>query len=357
MERLTASNLVRYISQLDHRKAYNYVNSRNTGLIKVTSTSSPEGPIMIQRAKNAHGLSTSKSESISTEMIWRVANAIEPRVPFNLDRLLGASYNTRSVLEALLAHTPEFYYCYPGRIESTGGKPIFRKGHKHLMWLPEKPHKSGAMMEIQTELSISEIPNKNVYYEALQTSLPQNTAKFDIDQSRRHAQIQIALYFIGRQLGFRTWIAQNDHGISYNNKKILQFEGIVQSLKNEKVMGLHAEMIDKAKLIDCIWFDNGTLMPAVLEIEHSTGITSGMTRMMKFHKVSAGIKKRYVIVAPDEIRHKVKAESNQSIFKDLDALFFPYSAVEELYYLCQKRKILGVTDKFLDSFMEKMVEV
>ena len=140
MERLTASNLVRFISQLDKKNSYNYVNLRNAGIIKVISTSASEGPIMIQRAKTSKGLETTKTESISSEMIWRVANAIEPGVPFNLDRLLGASYNTRSVLEALLAHTPEFYFCYPGRIESTGGSPIFEKGHKHLMWLPQKPH-------------------------------------------------------------------------------------------------------------------------------------------------------------------------------------------------------------------------
>ena len=108
MERLTASNLVRFISQLDKKNSYNYVNLRNAGIIKVISTSASEGPIMIQRAKTSKGLETTKTESISSEMIWRVANAIEPGVPFNLDRLLGASYNTRSVLEALLAHTPEF---------------------------------------------------------------------------------------------------------------------------------------------------------------------------------------------------------------------------------------------------------
>ena len=44
--------------------------------------------------------------------IRRVSNAINPGEPFNIDRILGASYNTRSVLETLIALTPEFYYCY-----------------------------------------------------------------------------------------------------------------------------------------------------------------------------------------------------------------------------------------------------
>lgn len=37
-----------------------------------------------------------------------------------------------------------------------------------------------------------------------------------------------------------------------------------------------------ANLIDCIWFKNGKLMPAVMEVEQSTGVTSGLTRMKNF---------------------------------------------------------------------------
>jgi type II restriction enzyme len=356
MEKLTASNLVRFISQLDKRKAYNYVHTGTKGLIQVSSTESSEGPIMIRRGKTTHDLRSAKTESISSEMIWRVANVIERGIPFNLDRILGASYNTRSVLEALLANTPEFYFCYPGRVESTGGESRFKKGHKHLIWMPEKPHKLGVLTKIETDVMVSEIPSKDVYYEALHPTLPTGASKIDIAQSRRHAQIQIALYFIGRQLGFRTWIAQNDHSITYQNKKILEYEGVIQALRDEKLIALQDEIIDAAKLIDCIWFKNGKLMPAVMEIEHSTGVTSGMTRMKKMHDVSGGFRTRYVVVAPDEIRQKVKKEANQPIFKGLDTLFFPYSAVEELYSLCQRRKIRGVTEEFLDSFMERMVD-
>jgi type II restriction enzyme len=42
-------------------------------------------------------------------MLWRLANAIQEDAPINLDRVLGASYNSRSVIESLLAHTPQFY--------------------------------------------------------------------------------------------------------------------------------------------------------------------------------------------------------------------------------------------------------
>lgn len=356
MEKLTASNLVRFIDQLDKRNAYHYVNLKSKGLIRIEHIEHPEGPIRFRRGQDSSAIKSAKIESISSEMIWRIANAIEPKIPINLDRVLGASYNTRSVLEALLAHTPEFYYCYPGRVETTGGKPKVKRGHKHLMWLPDQPHGRGKLLEAKTEIVISEIPTQQAYYESLLLAVKPEEPTLDIETARRHAQIQIALYFIGLQLGYRTWIAKNDHGIVYEKKRILEYPNVVQSLKEERLFALQNEIIEAAMLIDCIWFKNGTLLPAIMEVEHSTGITSGLTRMKKLQSISPGFKTRYVIVAPDNLRSKVKKEANESMFRDLKTQFFPYSAVEELYSLCQRRKLQGVTQDFLDCFMEKMVE-
>ncbi len=60
---------------------------------------------------------------------------------------------------------------------------------------------------------------------------------------------------------------------------------------------------------------------------------------------------RSVITAPDEDREKVLKACRMEQFKDLEAMFFSYSAIEELYSLCERRKITGVNDNFLDCFM------
>lgn len=285
-------------------------------------------------------------------MIWRLANAIKPNQPVNVDRVLGASYNTRSVLEALIAHTPQFYFCYPGRIESINTKSFVKKGHKHLMWLPSQPHENGVAQLVDTDVVISEVPMLEAYYDALVLPTELAVEELDIEVKRRHAQIQIALYFIGRQLGFRTWVAQNDKGILYQNRKLGEFDGVIPRLEEETLIKSHADAIKAALLIDCIWFKNGRLMPAVMEIEHSTGVTSGLTRMRNFFDKFPPFPTRYVIVAPDEIRSKVAKEANKPQLACLNPKFFPYSAVEELYALCQKRKIKGVTEAFLDCYME-----
>lgn len=357
MIKLTASNIVAFINQLDKKVAYNYLNPRNKGQIEIVEVLMPEGPIRIRRWDSSKGevQKDKKIDTISPELIWRIANALVPNQPINFDRVLGGSYNTRSVLEALLAHTPEFQFCYPGRIETTGGNPTVKRGHKHLVWTPNEPHKIGITKETKTDIVISEVPVLEVFYDNLAFSSNPEATALDINIQRRHAQIQIALYFIGLQLNFKTWVAQNDKSIVYQNKRLIEFEGIISDMGEGTVIHSFKDAVRAALLIDCIWFKNGKLMPAVMEIEHSTGVTSGLTRMKNFKDIAPPFPTRYVIVAPDEDRDKVIKEANKIQFQDLDTRFFPYSAVEELYALCQKRKLKGVTEEFLDCYMEKVL--
>jgi type II restriction enzyme len=353
---ITATNIVNEIDHLDKNVYYDYINKKNRGKIKIVRVVRPEGPIYIKRGnpKSKIGIESTKEIPISTSMIWRVANAIQEDIPLNIDRIVAASYNTRSVLESLLAHTPAFHITYPGRIESTQSSSKVKRGHKHIIWLPSSTHKSGVMNEIDTQKVISEIPSQLAIYESL--AITQNThdeTNLPIEVVRRHAQIQIALYLIGWQLGFRTWIAQNDKSITYNGQRLGEMDGIIVALKDENLLTAYQDAIKAALLIDCIWFKNGKLMPAIMEVEHTTGIISGLSRMKNFKDNFPPFPTRYVIVAPDDDRQKVLHECNKEQFKDLNPLYFPYSSVEELYSLCQRRKIRGVTEDFLDCFMEK----
>jgi type II restriction enzyme len=355
---LTAANIVNEIDRLNKNICYNYINPSNRKVIKIVRIERPEGPIYIKRGKFTSGVNvnTAREFSISASMIWRVANAIQEDIPINIDRIVGGSYNTRSVLESLLAYTPSFYTTHPGRIENNVSTSKIKAGHKHLIWLPKNPHKEGVLESFETPKVISEIPSQLAIYESLaitQTSPNEKRNRIDIEIERRHTQIQIALFLIGRQLGFRTWIAQNDKSVVYNNQKLGEMDGIVVSLKEERLLMSHQDAIKAALLIDCIWFKNGRLMPAIMEVEHSTGVTSGLSRMKNFNDKFPPFPTCYVIVAPDEDRQKVLKECGKEQFRDLNPLYFPYSSVEELYSLCQRRKLKGVTEDFLDCFMEK----
>lgn len=293
--------------------------------------------------------------SISHQMLLRVANAISEDFPINIDRILGASYNTRSALEALLAHTPEFYYCYPGRIQTTGTGSKVAKGHKHLIYKPNNPHQQGLLVESHTDFVISEVPAAEAIYDAIDIPTVVNKPGLDIDVERRHAQIQIALLYIGLQLGSSIWIAQNDRGILYRGNRLCEIEGVIQDLGNVQQIQSYSDAQRAAAYIDVIWFRNSRFMPAVFEIEHSTGVVSGLSRMHEFKSRIPPIETRWVIVGEESLRNKVVELANQEQFMDMNTRFMSYGAVEELFSLCQRRKIRGVNDEFLDCFMESCI--
>ncbi len=356
--RLTASNIVKAISNLPKNQWFEYVSARTRTQVRFKSVAGPEGPIAVERRNPNKKNGFASSVTLSTSMIWRIANACMKNTPINVDRVLGASYNTRSLLETLLAHTPEFYWCTPGRIELNNNSQKIKPGHKHILWMPDNPHTNGVLVEhkLIDNQAISEIPSQSIFYESLTIPdmLPPEIS-IDVDVKRRHLQMQILLIKIGLQLEFRTWIAHNDKGYEYAGKKIGELEGVIARLSDEKVVSSYQEGIDAAKLIDCIWFKNGKLMPAVIEVEHSTGVTSGLTRMKKFQDVGPHLADiRWVIVAADEDRAEVIRKANAPQFRSLNTKYFSYSAVEELYSLCMRRNLSkhAVNEEFLDCFME-----
>lgn len=355
--KLTASNIVKAILNLPKGQWFEYINEKTRSQVKVISSAGPEGPIYVERRNPTKKGGEASPATISSAMIWRIANAYTPNVPINFDRVLAGSYNTRSLLEALLAHTPEFYWCVPGRIELVNNSSEIKRGHKHIVWMPDLPHQNGILVESKTgnDQAISEIPSQSIIYDSLAITTSSLPAEIDIDVKRRHLQIQIALIEIGVQLGFRTWIAHNDKGFKYGEKKVGELEGVIATLSEERVLASYDEARAAANLIDCICFKNGKLMPAVMEVEHSTGITSGLTRMKKFQDLAPRLTDiRWVIVAADEDRDEVIRKANTLQFQSLDTKYFSYSAVEELYSLCKRRNISSkaVNEEFLNCFME-----
>lgn len=345
----TAGDICRSIAALDRNRLYGYLNERTHGEIQIVSVGLPEGPISIRRRKI--GGAWGAAETMSSQMLWRVANALGSGMPVNVDRVLGGSYNTRSVLEALLAHTPEIYTCLPGRLENIGGNVSVKRGHKHILFDPANPHALGvtAFRDLGENCVISETPTSETMYDV---APPPTRGDLPPDIARRHSQIQVALAEIGNALALRTWVAVEDHGIVHDGRNILQYPFIVKRLEAERTLSAFPEAVGVARHIDCIQFNGG--LPFVFEVEHTTGVTSGLTRMLHFHEEAPHIATNFVVVAPDEDRSLVMERSNHEQFRELNPMYLPYSNVEELYSFTRRRNgyIRGADKKFLFNFME-----
>jgi type II restriction enzyme len=352
---LSASNIVKAVELLKKSHDYEYVSKRNHARIRIVNVVAPEGPIIFKRysPSKKETASSREEETISSQLIWRVANALSSGQPINLDRILGGSYNTRSVLEALLAHTPQFYMCFPGRVQQEGSNVSIEKGHKHLWWQPDNPHEAGKIIWLKTDKVVSEVTGVDATYDAIglaepKTDLPENVV-------RRHAQIQIALIKIGESLGFLNSVAVEDQGISYAGSRLIEMSSVVKDISSLPQVSSYPKARAIIRHVDVVWFRNGRLVPAAIEIEHSTGVKSGLDRLKGLQDELPPFPIRYVIVADESERQRVVKFAGEERFRKLNVRFFSYAAVEELYSLCTRRKLYGVSEEFLDSFMEPTV--
>jgi len=164
-------------------------------LILIDNLVLPNRPIYFKRYDPTLGgtPSNARRTPISTQMIARVAGALIPNNPINLDRILGASYNSRSVLESLLAHSPQFYYCYPERIDRF--KHEVKTGHKQLMWYPKEPNPLDKMIEKEADIEISELTTVTIF-ESLTVPIKELNNDIDINTRKQHSGTQIHLILI-----------------------------------------------------------------------------------------------------------------------------------------------------------------
>ncbi len=349
MAELTVSTLIEQISLLDREKFYSYVSGNSK--LKIIDIRHPSGPITFVNEDNP-----SKTRNITQGQLATMASvgSSRPNYPLHIDRIFSAGGNTRSALETVLAHTPHFFICYPQRIDPYSGNTL--QDLKHLMWCPDEVHETGKITvkeynNIITELELA------LSFDKISFPLSLSQEFENIEAKRTHVQMQIALITIGNALGFKTWIAQNDRSALVGGKKLGELPGVLLSLDEMSIF--HTSEIRKAaSLIDCIWFTaDGKRVPAILEIEHSTGVTSGATRMNKFHDSFPSLQTTFVIVADNLLRQKVVTEANQDMFRELDLRFLSYNTVREMYGFLIKYQMGNAVDhRFIQPFLERLVK-
>jgi type II restriction enzyme len=330
-----------------------YVSGRSQ--LRIEAIEQPEGPVRFVNL-DENGAIT-RHGNITRQQIAKIAATCSayPNYPIHVDRIFSAGGNTRSALETLLAHTPNFFICYPQRIEVYSGEIVANL--KHLMWCPDDTHPLGEIAYKAFKQTITEV-ELGIDFGSVDVSGVDTTEQFESIETRTmHAQIQVALVQIGHALNFRTWVARNDRAIRVKDKTLADLEGVIDSLQAIQLF-YKQEIKEAAALIDCIWFTQDLdRIPAIIEIEHSTGVTSGLTRMKKLREAFPALQAEFLIVAPNALRSKVVREANQKIFYDLRARYMPYSTVRELFSLVQRYPLRGIVDhKFVQPFMEKIIQ-
>ena len=140
---LTVNHLIELFKEIPLGVSYDYVSGigNKARLVSVDETG---GRVRMERISKDG--SVDKTTYLNTENLNTLASKIKENTPITIDFALGNNGNTRSVFEAILIRTSEFYKC-------------MIKNSKHMVWIPSKKHKAGELCEIR----LDEISNFESY--------------------------------------------------------------------------------------------------------------------------------------------------------------------------------------------------
>ncbi len=145
-----------------------------------------------------------------------------------------------------------------------------------------------------------------------------------------HLGMQAILRDLGLSLGYSVWIASNDRNQECGSGRLC--DGCLDDLPT--TIAASSEGRDAARLIDVLWLDRGVdRVAAAFEVEHTTGILTGMLRMLH---LAFGIPQERIpnlyLVAPDsredEVRKKVRHPAFLAV-QSLRVRYLPYGQIQD----------------------------
>ena len=136
---LTVNHLIELFKEIPLGISYDYVSGLGN---KARLVSIDEDGERIQMERISKDGSVDKTTYLNSDNLNTLANKIKENTPITIDFALGNNGNTRSVFEAILIRTSEFYKC-------------MIKNSKHMVWIPSKKHPAGELCEIK----LHEIPS------------------------------------------------------------------------------------------------------------------------------------------------------------------------------------------------------
>jgi hypothetical protein len=136
-------------------------------------------------------------------------------------------------------------------------------------------------------------------------------AKFDIEESKKkvdfsHTYFQGLLLEIGNLKGLNTYVTPQDKNKKFLNSKSL---GEISSVKQIFEFTFD-HIVDRAKTVDVIWFNNRNFPDSFFEVEHSTDIQNSLLKFNELQDFNA----RFYIVSAVERKREFESKISYSAF-------------------------------------------
>jgi hypothetical protein len=149
-----------------------------------------------------------------------------------------------------------------------------------------------------------------------------------------HTYYQGLLLEIGNMKGLTTYIPPQDKNKLFIDRPLKEISGI------DKIFDFtYPELVNRAKTVDVIWFNERKLLSSLFEVEHSTDIQNSL---LKFNDLQDFNSKFYIVGSVERIREFTKKISYSS-FKTLTnrVRFIDYKYVSDLHTKMSELERIG----------------
>ncbi|MBY0029788.1 hypothetical protein ACQKJG_23320 [Priestia megaterium] len=144
-----------------------------------------------------------------------------------------------------------------------------------------------------------------------------------------HSEMQYYLAKLGNSLGYKVWIARNDHKRVWEGIKLGEY-----SIPDLKLSNIPADVYDTVSLIDVLWINENHQIVCGFEVEKSTSIYSGILRLHDLCLSIATEPSSFYLVAPEKREKEIKAQLLRPSFRNLESFELSYLLFKDLRCDC-----------------------
>lgn len=166
----------------------------------------------------------------------------------------------------------------------------------------------------------------------------------DIIENNDHSEMQYHLAKIGLALGYRVWVAKNDHNREWNNQKLSDFP-----LHQPKIFDIPQQVKDTILLIDVLWIDQDDQIICAFEVEKSTSIYSGILRLYDLALSMNNQNSKFYLVAPNKREKEIKAQLQRPSFQHEQMCSISYILFSDLRCNCDAMCKFGSNASILEK--------
>ncbi len=192
----------------------------------------------------------------------------------------------------------------------------------------ESGNESDEITEEVFEAESTAEPEAKEHAEA-ESDVGEDDEEKDEESKRIHSEMQWMLLWLGNELNLNLRLPKTDLTQSHKKNEIVNLAGKLKELPFDILMAGRS-----VQRIDVLWLKDNKII-AAFEIEHSTGIESGLFRMSHLWVSLEDLSIRTYIVAPDTDVYKAQDKISEPTFKHNrlaeSCWFVPYTKLANKY--------------------------